>query len=117
MVGDEQMAKKFKAFRFSPRLYEQFKMVAHDSSYTVTGAFERFMERSVEHGKLIFPPMAKSPDFEAEARVLLVWLKRKKTSYFVGEEEISVEGRLLQLLAIIRDDELKTEIEETLKRR
>lgn len=44
----EQMAKKFKAFRFSPELYEQFKIVARDSFYTVTGAFERFMERSVD---------------------------------------------------------------------
>jgi hypothetical protein len=55
---------------------------------------------------------------EAEARVMLAWLKEGK--YWVnlgGGEETSTRGRLLQLLPKVEDAELRKEIEETLKKK
>jgi hypothetical protein len=55
---------------------------------------------------------------EAEARVMLAWLKKDK--YWVSldrGEELSTRGRLLQLLPKVEDARLRVEIEETLKRK
>jgi hypothetical protein len=55
---------------------------------------------------------------EAEARVMLVWLKKDK--YWVnlgGKGETSTRGRLLELLPKIEDAQLREEIEETLRKK
>jgi hypothetical protein len=109
------MPKVFKAFRFNPQLYACFKELAAKNGYTVTGAFEKFMASAVEFG-LIFPSANKAESVEAEARIMLVWLKKNK--YWVnlgGKEETSTRGRLLELLPKIEDAKLREEIEETLK--
>jgi hypothetical protein len=87
------------------------------SSYTITGAFEKFMSSCVEDGVVSFPSSAGAGDVEAEARVMLVWLKKGQHWYSPesGEDEFSVEGRLLQLLPRVRDQALKEKIEESLK--
>jgi len=109
------LPKVFKAFRFNPQLYASFKELAAKNGYTVTGAFEKFMASAVEYG-LVFPSANKTESVEAEARVMLAWLKKGK--YWVnlgGGEETSTRGRLLELLPKIEDAKLREEIEETLK--
>ena len=73
------------------------------------------MASTVEFG-LVFPSADKIESAEAEARIMLVWLKKNK--YWVslsGKEETSTRGRLLELLPKIEDAPLREEIEETLK--
>lgn len=109
------MPKSRKGFRLNPQLYNAFKELASKNGYTVTGAFEKFMASAVEFG-LVFPSAVKAEHVDAEARVLLVWLKKDK--YWVnlgGKEETSTRGRLLELLPKIEDAQLREEIEETLK--
>lgn len=109
------MPKELKTFRFNPQVYAAFRELAGKNGYTVTAAFEKFMTCSVEYG-LVFPSAAKTENIEAEARVMLAWLKKDK--YWVnlgGGEETSTRGRLLQLLPKIEDAKLREEIEETLK--
>ena len=111
------MPKVFKAFRFNPQLYADFKELASKNGYTVTAAFEKFMECAVEFG-LVFPSAAKTENVEAEARVMLTWLNKDK--YWVnlgGGEETSTRGRLLELLPKVEDAKLREEIEETLKKK
>lgn len=108
------MVKAFKGFRFDPELYARFKRLAAENGLGVTEAFERFMKACVENGVVRFPG---SVDCEAEARVLLAWLRKGEYWYGIHEaEEISVPGRLLQMLSKVKDDSLKSEIEEELKK-
>jgi hypothetical protein len=105
-------------FRFNSEVYGRFKDLVSKSGYTLTGAFEEFMSSCVESGVLSFPrSVAAEGDVEAEARVMLAWLKKGQHWYSPesGEEECSVEGRLLQLLPRVRDQALKEKIEESLK--
>ena len=111
------MPKVFKAFRFNPLLYADFKKLASENGYTVTGVFEKFMASAVEFG-LVFPSAAKTENVEAEARVMLAWLKEGR--YWVnlgGGEETSTRGRLLQLLPNVEKADLRLDIEETLKKK
>ena len=74
------------------------------------------MTDAVKFG-LVFPS-AKNAAAEAEARVILSWLKEGK--YWVnlgGKEETSTRGRLLQLLPKVENAELRVEIEEILKKK
>jgi len=83
----------------------------------VTAAFEKFMTCVVEFG-LVFPSAAKTENVEAEARVMLAWLKEGR--YWVnlsGGEETSTRGRLLQLLPNVESADLRLDIEETLKKK
>jgi hypothetical protein len=110
------LPKVFKAFRFDPQLYTSFKDLASKNGYTATGALEKFMADAVKFG-LAFPS-AKNAAAEAEARVMLSWLKEGK--YWVnlgGKEETSTRGRLLQLLPKVENAELRVEIEENLKKK
>jgi hypothetical protein len=112
------LPKRSKLFRFNSELYSRFKDLVSKSPYTVTGAFEKFMGLCVEEGVLSFPSSVTAEgDVEAEARVMLAWLKKGKHWYSPesGEEEFSVEGRLLQLLPRVRDQALKEKIEESVK--
>jgi hypothetical protein len=109
------MPKSRKGFRFNPQVYEDFRDLASKNGYTVTAALEKFMADAVRFG-LVFPS-AKNAAAEAEARVMLAWLKEGK--YWVslgGKEETSTRGRLLQLLPKVEDAELRKDVEETLKR-
>ena len=111
------MAKAFKAFRFDPELYARFKKLIAEGGLMVTEAFERFMEACVNAGAITFPT-ADRRGVEAEARVLLAWLRKGKWFYDSpsGEAELSVESRLLALLGQVQDEELRREIEEDLKK-
>jgi hypothetical protein len=108
------MARPVRTFRFDLKIYTGFKELASKNGYTVTGALERFMADAVKF-ELVFPS-AKDEAAEAEARVMLSWLKGDK--YWVnlgGKEETSTRGRLLQLLPKVQDADLRKDIEETLK--
>jgi hypothetical protein len=70
------LAKVFKAFRFDPQLYTSFKDLASKNGYTATGALEKFMADAVKFG-LVFPS-SQNAAAEAEARVILAWLKEGK---------------------------------------
>jgi hypothetical protein len=110
------LAKINKTFRLNPQVYADFKDLASKSGYTATGALEKFMADAVKFG-LVFPS-AKNAAAEAEARVMLAWLKEGK--YWVslgGKEETSTRGRLLQLLPKIEDADLRKDIEENLKQK
>jgi len=111
------LPKTLKTFRLDLELYGRFKDLASKSGCTVTGAFEKFMGSCVENGVLSFPRSVSAKDVEAEARVMLAWLKKGQHWYNPesGEEEFSVEGRLLHLLPKVRDQALKEKIEESLK--
>lgn len=114
------MTKKFKAFRFDPDLYEKFKTLTQNSNLMVTDALEKFMKACVDAGAVTFPESsARKREVEAEARVLLTWLRRKQQWYHLNNEEdpYSVTGRLLQLLPRIDDEALRNEIENELKRK
>jgi hypothetical protein len=87
------LPKVFKAFRFGPQLYLNFKELAGKNGYTVTGALEKFMADAVRFG-FVFPT-AKNAATEAEA---------------------STRGRLLQLLPKVEDADLRMDSEETLKK-
>jgi hypothetical protein len=65
-----------KGFRFNPQLYTNFKELASRNGYTVAAALEKFMASAVEFG-LVFPS-ARNEAVEAEARVMLAWLKDGK---------------------------------------
>lgn len=113
------MGKVFKGFRFDPELYERFKAVAERSGLMITEAFEKFMHVCVEAGAVRFPDAGrKRSGVEAEARVLLTWLKKGQTSYSATDEgeEISIHARLLQVLSQVEDEALQKEIEEELKK-
>ena len=105
-------------FRLNLELYGQFKDLASKSGYTVTRALEKFMSLCIENGALSFPVQANAKgDFEAEAKIMLAWLEKKRYWYSLAseEKEFSVQGRLLQLLPLIQDQALKKQIEESLK--
>ena len=76
------MARVFKAFRFDPQVYADFKELVAKSGYTMTSALEKFMADSLKFG-LVFPSVeeeaAKEEAAEAEARVMLAWLKGAST--------------------------------------
>lgn len=116
------MVKSFRGFRFDPELYAEFKELVARSNFTITEAFERFMSACVSTGAVRFPESEERErkagrDAEAESRILLTWLKKGEFWYHVkGEEELSVMGRLLQLLPRIRDENLRVEVEEELKK-
>ena len=110
------MAKIVKTFRFNPQLYLDFKNLVTKNSLTVTGALEKFMTDALQFG-LVFPS-GKKENVEAEARVMLAWLKEGR--YWVslgGKQETSTRGRLLQLLPLIEDNNLRLDVEETLKKK
>jgi len=98
------MPKMLKAFRFKPELYESFKALASENGSTATGAFKKFMSSALEY-RLAFPSASKSnEDAETEPRVLLTLLKRNKCWVHKDEKkEVSVTGRLLQLLPNIKE--------------
>lgn len=112
------MVKQFKSFRFDPNLYAQFKELAQNNGFMVTEAFESFMKTCVEGNALEFSVAAPKSAMEAEARVLLAWLRKGEYWYTLGndEDEYSVTGRLLQLLSVVEDSVLKAEMEEELKK-
>ena len=113
------MGKVLKAFRFDPELYAGFKGVVERSGLMVTEAFEKFMRARVEAGAVRFPDAGRERSrVEAEARVLLSWLRRGQTSYSMtsGGEEISIHARLLQMLSQVKDESLQREMEEKLKK-
>ena len=110
------MPKARKGIRFSPQVYEDFKGLASKNGYTVTSALEKFMADAVKFG-LVFPS-AKNAAAEAEARVMLAWLKEGKYWVSLGaKEETSTRGRLLLLLPKVENAELRVEIEESLKKK
>ena len=105
-------------FRLNPDLYGRFKSLVGASGYTVTGAIEKFMGCCVENGALQFPGRVADEDgLEAEARVMLAFVAQRRFWYHLRSEgeNLSVEGRLLQLLQRISDSALKKQIEEALK--
>jgi hypothetical protein len=109
------LAKPFRTFRFDLQVYAAFKDLASKNGYTVTAALEKFMADAVKFG-LVFPS-SQNAAAEAEARVMLSWLKEGKYWVNLGDKaETSTRGRLLQLLPKIEDAELRKDIEETLKR-
>jgi hypothetical protein len=109
------MPKARKGFRFNPQLYADFNDLASKSGYTVTASLEKFMADAVKFG-LVFPS-AKNEAAQAEARVMLVWLKEGRYWVNLGDKaETSMRGRLLQLLPKIEDAELRKDIGETLKK-
>jgi len=111
------MGKKLKAFRFHPDVYSSFKKVAGQGGYSMTAALEKFMEICVREDSLVCPGPVKAEDAERESRIMLAWLKQKKYWYDQkGEEELSVVGRLLELLPKVKDPSLKDQIEEELKK-
>jgi hypothetical protein len=109
------LARAFRSFRFNPQVYASFKELASQNGYTVTGALEKFMSSALEYG-LKFPS-PKTEDAEAEAKIMLTWLKQGRYWYRNTKEEVSIAGRLLELLPRISNADLRMEIEEALKKK
>jgi hypothetical protein len=109
------LPKPLKSFRFNPQVYDSFRQLASKNGYTVTNTFEKFITSATEYG-LVFPS-AKNWAAEAEARVMLAWLKEGKYWVNLGDKaETSTRGRLLQRLPKVEDADLRRDIEETLKK-
>lgn len=109
------LAKTYYGFRFKPALYQNFKAVAKKGGYTVTGAFEHFMEECIDANELVFPDQT-AGSFEVEARILVDWLGKGKLFYRSEDgEEVNIQGRLLRLLPKINDATLKRLTEDVLK--
>jgi len=83
----------------------------------VTEAFEGFIEACIKLGAVTFPKVpGKKRGVDAEARVLLTWLRQGEYYDRVeSKEPISMRGRLLTFLSKVQDEGLRGEIEETLK--
>jgi hypothetical protein len=110
------LVKVYHGFRFEPALYAAFKAVLGGSGFTVTGAFERFMQGCVDVDALVFAER-RLLDFEVEARILVDWLGKGKLFYRAdGGDEVNISGRLLWLLPKVNDASLKGLIEEALKK-
>jgi len=113
------LGKVLKAFRFDPELYAEFKCVTERSGLMVTEAFEKFMRACVEAGAVKIPDVKRARSrVDAEARVLLTWLRNGQTSYSITSngEEISMHARLLQMLSQVEDETLQKEIEQELRK-
>jgi len=111
------LPKVFKGFRFNSNLYLSFKELATKKGYTVTETFEKFMTRSLEYG-IAFPSADKTENVEAEARIMLAWVKEGQYRVSLeGEEDTSTRGRLLTLLPNVKDAALRLDIEENLKKK
>lgn len=109
------MAKVFHGLKFKPEMYEKFRTIAYNHGYTVTSAFEEFMDDCIEAGRIVIPDPT-IMDIEAEACVLREWLDRGKIFYRSTEgEERYVAGRLLYLLPYLKNEALKRLVEESLK--
>ena len=99
--------KVFKGFRFDPEVYEGFKQLSSAKGCTVTYALERFMYGCVANGILTYPSL-RAQDYEAEAEVLVDWLRKGKRFYRTEKgEEASITGRLIWLLPTLQDSKLK----------
>jgi hypothetical protein len=110
------LVKVFRGFRFDVKLYEDFGRLVSVEGVTLTDALTRFMRECVESEGLVFPEKW-TVDFEAEARVLVDWLRKGKRFYRDdGGEEVNISGRLVWLLLRVRDVKLRGEMEEELKR-
>jgi hypothetical protein len=110
------LAKHLYSIRFKPDLYGAFKKVAKTNGYTVTGAFEHFMNACVEANTLVFPDN-RILDYEAEARILADWLNKGKTFYRTEDStEVNILGRLIWLLPRVQDKALRDLIEKSLKK-
>jgi hypothetical protein len=113
------MVKVFKGFRFDPELYERFKEVADRDRLMVTEAFKRYMRASVDARtvKLPEPKSRGRSGVDAEARVLLAWLRKGQTSYWINEDkEVSIHVQLLQMLTKVEDEALQEETEQQLQK-
>ena len=109
------MAKIYRGFRFETQLYRDFQSIASAAGLTATGAFERFMNACVERNLLVFPEMSVE-GYEAEARVLVDWLRKGKRLYRSENGiEVNVAGRLIELLLRVHDSKLMIEMEDVLK--
>jgi len=109
------LAKIFRGFRFENQLYRDFQGVASAAGLTATCAFERFMNACVERNLLVFPEMSVE-GYEAEARVLIDWLRKGKRFYrSESGAEVNVLGRLFELLLKVHDSKLMVEMEDVLK--
>ncbi|MBN1245736.1 hypothetical protein JXA31_09110 [Candidatus Bathyarchaeota archaeon] len=109
------MVKVFKGFRFDPELYGEFRRLAVAGGVTVTGVFERFMSVCVEADAVVFPERGVA-GLEAEARVLVDWLRKGKRFYRGGGGvDVNIAGRLVWLLSRVRDADLKAQMEKVLK--
>ncbi len=109
------MPRPVRTFRFDLQVYSDFKALASKNGYTVTAALEKFMSSAIQFG-LVFPS-AKAEAQEAEARIMLAWLKEGKYWVNLGDKaETSTRGRLLLLLPKVEDADLRKDIEETLKK-
>jgi hypothetical protein len=117
-IGDYTLVGKvFKGFRFDPELYADFSGLVDRAHCTLTVAYEEFMRICVEREALVFPEKANVEGFEAEARVLVDWLGKGKRFYRGGNgEEVNIPGRLVWLLTRVRGAELRSAIEEQLKK-
>ena len=83
----------------------------------MTETFEKFMSNALDYG-LMFPSDPKVENIELEARIMLSWLKQNRYWINLGEgKETSVLGRLLNLLPRIKSADLRSDIEEMLKKK
>ena len=74
------MAKSFSLSGFSPELCLRFKQLVLDGGYTMTGAFEKFMEICVLHEALVFPK-------KTETRIMLTWLRKRDYGDYLDVNE------------------------------
>ncbi len=111
------LPKEFKGFRFEPALYDQFQKLADAGGCSVTSAFEEFMRCCLDAEALLFPDkVVVTVNSEAEARILVDWLAKGRRFYRTADnQELNVQGRLLELLPKVHDETLRLCIEETLK--
>jgi len=111
------MGKPLRAFRFPVDVYNSFKKVAGKNGYTVTGAFTRFMMLCADWDMLVFPEKPGGEGLKTEVNILLNWIENERFWYnSASGEEVSAEGRLLQLLPKVEDKSLLTKIERALKK-
>ncbi len=83
------MPKKTKAFRFSPQFYESFKELTSKKTAKQRLCLEKFISKFLEYG-LVFLSAPKIENVEAEARVILAWLKYGKYWLNLGAKAIEI---------------------------
>lgn len=112
------MGKPLRSFRFPSDVYSSFKKIVSKNGYTMTGAFTRFMMLCNDLDMLVFPEKPEGESLKTEVNILLNWIENKRFWYnSTSGKELSVEGRLLQLLSKVEDKSLLIKIEKALKKR
>ncbi len=110
-------------YRVDDWVLRRFKELCREEGLRPSQAVERFMQLTTQKGSIegFLDAVEKGWDErtvanEARVRVLLDWLRKGQYWFYgEGEEEVSIQGQLYEMMGRISDPKLLGEVEEALK--